>query len=127
MQSIRNFVVRVRNSDESTKKFWVALCSVVTMFFVVSLWLTYINVSIARVPGPSKLTTNDRQLTTGNQQLTTEDLEKPGFFSIFAAGTKIIFDSLKERLAVKNDIVITKQEVNFISEDIEPIKPTVLP
>lgn len=130
MQSVRNFIVKVRNSDETTKKFWVVLFSVISMFFVVSIWLAYINVTIARVPGPSKLTTNDpsfAKATEGKQAMDGQELEKPGFFSIFAAGTKIIFDSLKARLAVKNDIVITKQEVNFVAEGLEPVKPATLP
>ncbi|MDO8466981.1 MAG: hypothetical protein Q7S83_02460 [bacterium] len=122
-QSLRNFVAKVRNSDDTTKKFWVLLCSVISMFFVVSLWLAYINVSIARIPGP----TSSRSLAGVSAPVEVEEeLENPGFFSIFAAGTKIIFDALKERLAVKNDIVISKQEVNFVAEGIEPVKPTVL-
>ncbi len=125
MQSVRNFVAKVRNSDDTTKKFWVLLCSVISMFFVVSLWLAYINVSIARIPGPkSQQIANSERLIVGKG---AEDVEKPGFFSIFAAGTKIIFDALKERLAVKNDIVITKQEINFVAESLEPVKPVVLP
>lgn len=125
MQSIRNFVAKVRNSDDTTKKFWVVLCSIITMFFVVSLWLAYVNVSIARIPGPTTTKaglTYDLRPTTNDKQLQDEELENPGFFSIFAAGTKIIFDALKERLAVKNDIVITKPEVNFVAEGVEPIK-----
>ncbi len=125
MQSVRNFVAKVRNSDESTKRFWVFLCSGISMLFVVALWMAYANINIASVPGP-----NGKQLTTTQgQQLTNDqqEIDKPGFFAIFGAGTKIIFDALKERLAVKHDIVIQKQEINFVAEGLEPVKGTKLP
>lgn len=126
-QSLRNFVAKVRNSDEGTKKFWVFLCSGISMLFVVSLWLAYANINIARVPGPAnQLTTNDGRQGT-DRQLATDEIQKPGFFAIFTAGTKIIFDALKNRVAVKNDIVINKQEINFVAEGLEPVKGSLLP
>ncbi len=124
MQSVRNFVAKVRNSNEATKRFWVFLFSGISMLFVVSLWMAYANLTIARVPGP-----NNQQIANSQQPIVTsgDEIQKPGFFAIFTAGTKIIFDALKARLAVKNDIVINKQEVNFVAEDIEPVKGTKLP
>ncbi|MEK7640936.1 MAG: hypothetical protein AAB389_02990 [Patescibacteria group bacterium] len=127
MQSVRNFVEKVQNSDETTKRFWVVVCSSISMLLVVSLWLGYMNVAITKIPG------SNRQQATNSQQLITnnaEEVRKPGFFAVFTAGVKIIFDELKERTLAKKDIVITKevqQKMNFISEDIEPIKGSPLP
>lgn len=125
MKSIHRFVKKVQNSDETTKKLWVLVCSAISMMLVVSLWMAYSNITIARIPGP----TSNKQLTTTQKQLTDNQngIEKPGFFAIFTAGTKIIFDALKARLSVKHDIVIQKQEVNFMAEDIEPVKGAKLP
>lgn len=125
MQSVRNFIAKVRNSDEGTKKFWVFLFSGISMLFVISLWLAYANLNIARIPGPNGVTSDSRLATSGTQAI--EEIQKPGFFAIFTAGTKIIFDALKARLAVKNDIVINKQEINFVAESIEPVKGAKLP
>ncbi|TSC81847.1 MAG: hypothetical protein G01um101419_727 [Parcubacteria group bacterium Gr01-1014_19] len=132
MRSITNFITKVQNSDETTKRFWVVVCSSISMLLVVSLWLGYMNVTITSIPGPGGLTTNDgRRTTTNNLQLTTDDTEvrKPGFFAVFTAGVKIIFDELKERTLAKKDIMITKenQEVNFVAEGVEPIRGATLP
>lgn len=91
------------------------------MLFVVSLWMAYANLNIARIPGPA----SQNQLANVGAAA-EENPAQPGFFAIFTAGTKIIFDALKNRVAVKHDIVINKQEVNFVAEDIEPIKGSVL-
>ncbi len=124
MTSIHRFVKKVQNSDEATKKFWVFICSAIVMLFVVSLWVAYSNITIAKIPGPI-----NQQLATSQQPIVGngEEIQKPGFFAIFGAGTKIIFDALKARLEVKHDIVIQKQEVNFVPADIEPIKGARLP
>ncbi len=126
MQSVRNFVTKVQHSDETTKRFWVVVCSSISMLLVVSLWLGYMNMTIVKIPGPkSQIATNNKLQITNN----ANEVKKPGFFAIFTAGVKIIFDEFRERVLVKKDIVITKedQKINFIAEGVEPIRGARLP
>ncbi len=102
------------------------------MLLVVSLWLGYMNVTITKIPGPSGLTTNEADVRSrlSDRSVGANEVKKPGFFAVFTAGVKIIFDELKERTLAKKDIVITnegQQKINFISEAVEPIRGTRLP
>jgi hypothetical protein len=125
---MKNFIHRVQNSDESTKRFWVVLFSGTSMLLVVALWLFYINMTIARVEGPSKrLTTNDSRLATADLQQTANDIKTPGFLEIFASGTKIIFTEIRERLSVKNEFIIENPKMDFVPQGLPEIKPTKLP
>ncbi len=123
--SINNFITRVQNSNEATKRFWVVAFSGTSMLLVLALWLGYLNVAIAPIPGPA-----NKGLANSQQPIVKNgELEKPGFFSIFAAGVKIIFDGAKEKFLTRKDIIIKSPttEQNFIAENLEPVKPTVLP
>lgn len=123
--SIHNFITRVQNSNEATKRFWVVAFSGTSMLLVLALWLGYLNVAIAPIPGPIQASgTRQRALVTSGSEAT---IEKPGFFAVFAAGVKIIFDGAKEKFLTKKDIIIKSPEQNFVAENIEPITGARLP
>ena len=117
---IKNFILKVQNSDDTTKRFWLFLLSGVTMAAVLGLWLGYVNLTLARVAPPSA--------PTPSVEIAQEtEIGGPGFFTIFSAGVKIIYDKIAEQVAVKHSIIIENPQRNFALEGLPAIPTTKLP
>ena len=112
---VQNFIAKIQNSDEATKKFWLVALSGLSMLVVISGWTIYIDKTVANVDTPAK------------EQIVQKGAEAPGFFAIFGAGVKTIFDAAKNKLSVSNNIVIENTERNFMAEGVESVKATKLP
>lgn len=115
---LKNFISKIQNSEDAVKKIWLFVFSGASMAIVVSLWVVYMDAVVARVDSPANapvLAQQEEKIDNG-----------PGFFAIFGAGVKTIYDELKERLSVKNSIVIENQERNFVAESVEPLPKTKL-
>lgn len=118
---MRKFINKLQNSDEQTKKLWLFILSGVSMAVVVSFWVLYMDSTLAKVSGPAKNTEVLAQVSE------VQNSDAPGFFAIFSAGVKTIFDVVKDKLAVRNNIIIESPERNFVAEEVEPISATKLP
>ena len=102
------------------------------MAVVIGLWLGYINLTVARVAPP---VSEPREVVQKPAAFNEASLAQkgreahggPGFFAIFSAGVKIIYDKIAEQLAVKHSIIIENPRKNFIADDVEPIPATKLP
>lgn len=119
----RNFVRKLQNSSDNTKKIWLTILSGLTMAIVLAFWMMYVNLSIPRVSSVTPSLPSQQEKVLAKK---VED-EAPGFFAIFSAGLKVIFDQIKERLAASKDIVVENLERNFVVEGVEPIPSTKLP
>lgn len=120
---LKNFIVKLQNSDDAIKKVWLVVLSGVTMVIVISLWMVYLNSSLITKVGPSANPVAQKE-TAPTKKIESDE---PGFLAIFGAGVKTIFDQVKTKfLSVKN-IVIESPERNFVAEEVEPIPPTKLP
>ncbi len=119
---MRTFIAKIQNSDERTKKLWLAAFSAVSMIVVVGLWTVYVRVTIPSLAQTAQADTGE---VAANAQPQT-----PGFFSVFAAGLKIIADKVQgvvaSKVAEHNDIVIENQDQNFTLEGLPAIPPTKL-
>lgn len=115
---IKNFINKIQNSDDAVKKIWLFVFSGAAMIIVIGLWVLYMDMTVAKVNQP-----NSAPAIAKNEKIDNG----PGFFAIFSAGVKTIYDELKERLSVKNSIVIENQERNFLADEVEPIQATKLP
>src|SRR3989344_218187 len=116
---MKEFILRIQNSDEQTKKFWLVVFSAVTMVSVVGMWVMYVKVTFPSItPAPE------------TAEIVSAKVESPGFFSVFAAGLKIIYDGVSKivahEVATKNNIVIENPKQNFSLEGIPTISPTKL-
>lgn len=109
---IKNFIGKLQNSDEGTKKIWLVILSGLTMAIVVAFWASSLNLSFSK---PEK---------TAAAKI---ENDAPGFFAIFSSGAKTIYDQIREKLSSKNSIVIENPERNFIAETVEPVEATELP
>lgn len=112
------FINKIQNSDETTKKLWLIIFSGISMAIVVSFWMFYLNAIVAKVESPKQV--------VSVQQAAAPAYQEPGFLQIFGAGVKVIFDQVKEKFSVKNNIFIKNPERNFVAESVEPIPPTSL-
>ncbi len=116
---MKAFIQKIQNSDEGTKKFWLVVFSAVTMATVIGLWVVYVRVTI-----PSLTPTAQAETKIENRS------EAPGFFSIFAAGVKIIYDKAQQvigrKIATTNTIIIENPDLNFSLEGLSTVSPTKL-
>ncbi len=119
LKMVKNFVLKIQNSDESAKKVWLVVLSGLSMVVVVALWLTYMKLTVATVTPPSDV------VAVENAENNTT-----GFFAIFSAGAKIIYDKvaalINAKISTQNNIVIENSEQNFVLEGLAPISPTKL-
>lgn len=118
---MHSFILKIQNSDEPTKKFWLVVLSGATMVAVVALWLVYMNVTLPTAsPAPTSVAA----------AIDKPAVQTPGFFAIFTAGLKIIYDKVQEvvanQVATKNTIVIENQERNFVLEGLPAVAPVKL-
>lgn len=79
-ERLKNFLRRIQNSDEATKKKWLIGASAVSMILVVGLWLIYIQSTI-------KVITNQ-----------TEEESVIGFWQVLKNGLRVIFHSIKDNI-----------------------------
>jgi hypothetical protein len=134
------FINKIQNSDEETRKIWMFIFSGVTMAIVIGFWLLYMNVTIARPDAPAgsnqfagqvvpPVALNDPRSAILDPRYTMRDTrsEDPGFFAIFAAGVKVIYDQFKTKVFdATNDISIDNDR-NFQVDDLETVPVTKLP
>ena len=58
-QKFHKFIEKIQNSDEATKKRWLIGTSVVSMVFIIALWLVYIGFIIKPMDGERGSTSTD--------------------------------------------------------------------
>lgn len=140
---VHNYILRIRNSDERTKRRFVAIASTISMLIVVLLWVVYLNLTLPTLATPKDAT----QATT--QDSAISDATAPvddSFFGVIARGARTIggnivrqftsikesaigeFSKLGEFATKKNEMTITPHQTQFApSTSSEPIPPTTLP
>ncbi|TSC89914.1 MAG: hypothetical protein G01um10143_404 [Parcubacteria group bacterium Gr01-1014_3] len=118
---MKDFIIKIQNSSEQIRRFWLVVFSTLAMISTVSLWIVYINLTVQRV-GPSP------------EQVAAQVIEekasvsmRASFVDVFGAGLSKVIAQLQEALKSKRDIVIENPEIKFVSEAVEPIQTTKLP
>jgi len=53
-QKIKNFIVKLQNSNEKTKKRWLIGLSAAAMFLIVMLWIVYLDFISDRIGRPEQ-------------------------------------------------------------------------
>ena len=81
MNSIRNFIEKLQNSDDTVKKRWLVIMSGLSMIIVIAIWLIFLNNSIRGVVKEKS-----------NQSETS-------FWQVFQTGLQIAGNSIKEKSA----------------------------
>lgn len=121
--SIQNYITKVQQSDESTKKRWVTVCTAITMITVISLWSFYFKSSVQTLNLPEN---------------PTPIAQEASVLSTFSIGGKIIAQKIGG--AISNGIAqiksLTKETrsvtlqtatINFVLEELPIISPKSLP
>lgn len=122
---MRNWLEKVRNSDEAAKERWLYALTAGSTFIVVLLWLGYMSLRIPEVAPPS-----------GAKQVAVAP--KPKTASIFMAGFHAVtndvgsrlsrgIERLKNAVGGSNVILITPEPKNFVLETVEEVPETNLP
>ncbi len=115
----RDFIVRIRNSDERTRKRWLIIFTIPAFALVILLWLLYMGAVI------------------GSKEDGRSAPEEVGFFETLGVGFRVVGERigrgaervrefLRERLSGPT-ISIDAAERNFIAEIVEVVPPTPLP
>jgi len=81
-----NFLDKIRNSDDSTKKVWLILATSVAMVFVVYIWVVYFNTLLVSVNAP----------------LQADEVAKSdefGFFDTIKSGAATVYEFLADQVS----------------------------
>lgn len=86
--TIRNFILKIRRSDETIKRRWVYLVSGIGILLVLLLWVGYLNLIIPKLSPPS-------ETATAVTNTAPEQKEESGsFFGVLGRGFKKIGSDL---------------------------------
>lgn len=118
LAEIKKIIAKIRNSDETTKKFLLIIMSSAAMIFVIGIWVANLNYKFSALTDESPKETP----AAGSLQSQTKN-----FKEIFAAGIKNITGAVKNKLAATKDFSINGAERNFILDNLEKIPNTQLP
>ncbi len=78
-KNVKNFLVKLQNSSEQTKKRWLIGLSAASMILIIIFWLSFLNSAIDRVATPQP-----------------EEISGIGFWQVFKTGLTTIGGSMKE-------------------------------
>lgn len=79
-KNLKAFISRLQNSDEATKKRWLIVVSAITMIFVISGWMVYLNYTIEKI-----------------NSIEDEIIHSTSFWQVFKTGLVITGKSIKEK------------------------------
>jgi len=83
-QKIKNWVIKVQNSNESVKRKYLTIATVITMIVIIGLWLIYLKSTISSF--------NQAAQPASSQTSETQ------FWQIFKNGLNIVSRSIKENI-----------------------------
>ncbi len=92
-RNLKNFITKIQNSDEATKKRWLIGTTAIAMVFVVGLWLIYINWAMKSINN------------VGVQESST------GFWQILKTGFIVVFDSIKETIKIFTSKIFSERTI----------------
>lgn len=115
---IANFITKIQNSDDTTKKIWLVILSGAAMTIVIILWLVNLNAGIQSASGQ---TATQKTATAGTA---AENQEIGKLKAIFSAGLKTVTGKIKEKTSSQNEIYLQTSEQNFILENLKKLPKT---
>jgi len=80
-QKIKNWLTKIQNSDEKTKRRYLIIASAITMILIISLWLICLKSTISGI----------------NQKI-TDQTSNTQFWQVFKNGLNITGQSIKENI-----------------------------
>ncbi len=116
MNGVKNFFVKIRNSDEATKKKWLWIFTPVIMVIVVVCWLLYISNSVV------SLDQNNDVLT-----ISKKEQNKSSFFAGVSKEVAGLVKKTKNIINKTKSILVEGNKYNFTLDNLEPIKSQVFP
>lgn len=79
MNSIKSFIVKLQNSEDSIKKRWLIIMSGLAMIIIIAIWLVYLNNIM------------------GNIEKRENKQSETAFWQVFKTGLGIVGNSIKEK------------------------------
>ena len=114
---MKNFIIKIQNSDEATKKRWLIILSSASMVIVISLWVIISNLI-------------NGQIWT-SESATGSSTPRTGFvadvISLVRRRTLNTFDYFGSKLGQPKEIVIDKEAGSFVPKGLNQIQPATLP
>ena len=81
---MREFIKKIQNSDEPTKRKWIIICSAISMFVIVVIWLIYFNFSFN---------------AENAQKMEVVDNSRTEFWNVFKTGLKVVWNGMKNKIS----------------------------
>ncbi len=83
-QKVKNWIVKIQNSDECVKRRYLIFSTAATMVVIICLWLIYLKLAT-----PSAVQTSQPELDTAS---------KTQFWQIFKNGLNVVGGALKQNI-----------------------------
>jgi len=133
----KKFIRDIQRSDEVRRKKWFIGGSIVSVLFILLLWVVYVSIDFPRIEPPVSEIQKNAQ--------TEEKKTNESVFNVFGRGIKNIsddfktqyntfkesigknFSSFKGDVQEKNTMYIQGARLNFVFDKLDPIPPTRLP
>lgn len=134
---IKKFIRNIQRSDETRRRKWFIGGSVVSVFFVLLLWVVYVNIDFPKIESPTSEAWENIKI---EEKKTDESI-----FDVFGRGIKNISDDFKKQYNIfkesigknfsslkgdsqeKNTMYIQGARLNFVFDNLDPIPSTRLP
>ena len=119
---MKQFIKKLRQADEATKKVWLFVFSGIAMIVVVTLWFFYAKNGLLN--GQTGLVQNPPLAQSVSKKNNDAGLS---FKSTLTAFIKTASDGLSNVFSQKNNFTISNSQRNFVLENMPELPKTSLP
>ena len=102
--NVKNFIIKIRSSDERTRKKWLYIFTAGAMVIVLAIWLLYARFSFGLFTAPEPAITG----------------QQTGFFAVFKTGLKSTYETIQRRTANTFNFLKNKAQEETIIELTPP-------
>ena len=118
-EKLKNFIIKLQNSDEPTKKMWALTGTIISMITITTLWLFTVDLSF-------------------DENKIKKEENNPSFSETFSSGLKIVkkeigggiskaAEKIKTFAGETKSVNLQAANINFIAESVPEIEPKKLP
>lgn len=129
-----SWLEKIRNSEEPVRRFWFYFFSSISMFAVVALWVSYMNLTIPRVGDSAEKIRVSNITQTADAKSSLADASSSGADNIIkyvglrvSRGVALGKALVKDLLSPDEAINIDKKSQNFILEKLPQLEKQKLP
>lgn len=119
----KNFLTHLQNSNDTIKKRWLIIFTIIGTAIAIVIWSFSLNYSINSISGSSDIEQTD---------------SRPGFLNVLNLGLSVLIGKtstglansyvyFNEKIKSDNQFIVNKADLNFIYQGLDPLPKRELP